>query len=128
MNCHYLISDAEGHSVLVEYYDGALQTVQTDTDYQIASNFIAYQDLNIGEGATEFERFQAVEDAITKNAGKLNTEQAEELLADIGCYSKKDGTDKLQWTAVYNLTERTGEVFAHRKLDTKYRFVLKDEK
>ena len=49
--CHYLIADASGHSVIVEYYDGGLQVVELDTDYQIASNFIAYNGLNIGEGS-----------------------------------------------------------------------------
>lgn len=45
---HYLIADASGKSVLVEYYDNELQIVETDSNYQIASNFIAYNGVNIG--------------------------------------------------------------------------------
>lgn len=60
IECHYLIADASGHSVIVEFYDDELQVVETETDYQIATNFVAYNGLNIGEGFTEFERYDAV--------------------------------------------------------------------
>ena len=30
VTCHYLISDANGHSVIAEYYDNAIQVVETD--------------------------------------------------------------------------------------------------
>lgn len=55
-----MIADASGHSVIVEFYDDELQVVETETDYQIATNFVAYNGLNIGEGFTEFERYDAV--------------------------------------------------------------------
>lgn len=45
----------------MQIYDGELQSVEADTDYQIASNFIAYNGLNIGGGFTEFDRYDAVE-------------------------------------------------------------------
>lgn len=47
----------------VEYFDQALQVVETNEEYQIASNFIAYNELNIGEGNTEFERYNKVQSA-----------------------------------------------------------------
>ncbi len=126
VDCHFLIADAQGASVLVEYYDGNLVTVYPDTDYQIASNFIAYNGLNIGEGYTEFERYDEVEKTIQKNEGVLNEEQAAALLAKIGV--KTDTEDKLQWTSIYNLTKRTGAVFAHRKIDKQHTFDLMSEK
>jgi hypothetical protein len=113
--CHYLIADSSGRSVIVEYYDGGLQVVETDDDYQIASNFIAYNGLNIGEGFTEFERYDAVKAAIDNNGGRLSEDQAISLLAQIGV---KDGnTDKLQWSVLYNLTTGEGKFFAHRNTD-----------
>ena len=57
INCHYLIADATGKSVIVEYYDNEVQVVEPEGNYQIASNFIAYKGLNIGEGGSEFERY-----------------------------------------------------------------------
>ena len=123
VTCHYLICDASGHSVLVEYYDNALQVIETNAPYQIASNFIAYNDLRIGEGFTEFERYDLVQNTIETNYGILNKEQALELLAKVGV---TDGTtDKLQWSVLYNLTTKTGQIFAHRKLDNSIEFQLK---
>ena len=113
--CHYLISDSTGHSVIVEYYDNGLQVVETDKDYQIASNFIAYQELNIGEGYSEFDRYDAVESAIETNGGTLEEEEVVEVLADVGI--KQGRIDKLQWSVLYNLTTGGGKIFANRKLD-----------
>jgi hypothetical protein len=112
VDCHFLIGDASGNSVLVEYYGGELQTVTANESYQIASNFIAYDDLNIGEGFSEFERYDRVKAAIDNNGGILNMEQSVALLAEIGVIDK--GEDKLQWTVIYNLSALEGSIFAHR--------------
>ena len=96
IECHYLIADASGHSVIVEYVNQELCVVGTEAEYQIASNFIAYVGLNIGEGFTEFERYDKVQNAIEANNGILEANQAIQLLANIGVF---DGdTDKLQWS------------------------------
>jgi hypothetical protein len=112
IDCHYLIADASGRSVIVEYYDGGLQVVETDADYQIASNFIAYNGLNIGEGYDEFERYDTVKAAIDDNGGALREDQAIELLEKVGIKGGK--TDKLQWSVLYNLSSGDGKIFAHR--------------
>lgn len=123
IDCHYLIADASGKSVIVEYYDGALQAVTSKENYQIASNFIAYNDVNIGEGFTEFERYDTVKAAIEQNNGKLTKAQAVSLLAEVGVTSQ--ATDKLQWSVVYNLSTLEGTLFAHRNTENQIDFVLK---
>ena len=120
---HYLIADATGKSVIVEYYDGGLQVVEPDEDYQIASNFSAHKGLNIGEGFTEFERYDADEEALQKNDNVLTMEQCEKLLNKIGIY---DGDlDKLQWSVVYDPTDGTGRIWPHRDIDEAWNFELK---
>lgn len=112
IECHYLIADASGHSVIVEFYDDDLQVVEAENDFQIASNFIAYNDLNIGEGFTEFERYDAVEKELLDNNGILNENDVVSLLAEVGV---QDGeVDKLQWSVVYNLTTGGIRFFIHR--------------
>ena len=122
VDCHYLIADATGQSVIVEYWDGALRTVKPDKDYQVASNFIAYNGLNIGEGYTEFDRYDAAADAIEDNGG-LTEDEAASLLAQIGCYDGSD--DMLQWSVVYNLSKLDGRIFAHRNTGNILPFTLK---
>lgn len=115
IKCHYLIADASGHSVIVEFYDKELQVVEAGADYQIASNFVAYNGLNIGEGFTEFERYDAVEKELLDNNGVLNESDAIALLAKVGV--RNGEVDKLQWSVVYNLTTGDVRLFIHRDMD-----------
>ncbi len=122
IECHYLIADASGHSVIVEYVNQELCVVESETEYQIASNFIAYNGLNIGEGFTEFERYNRVQNAIEENNGILEVSGAIQLLADVGVF---DGDiDKLQWSVLYNLTTGKGGIFANRKTNNIIEFNL----
>ena len=122
IECHYLIADASGHSVIVEYVNQELCVVESETEYQIASNFIAYNGLNIGEGFTEFERYDRVQNAIEENNGILEVSGAIPLLADVGVF---DGDiDKLQWSVLYNLTTGKGGIFANRKTNNIIEFNL----
>lgn len=123
VECHFLIADASGKSVIVEYYDGGLKTVESDKDYQIASNFIAYNGLNIGEGFTEFERYDAVEALLTQQSNVLTMKDCVDLLNEIGVRS--NGVDKLQWSVVYNLTDKTGKIWPHRNINNAWDFEVK---
>ncbi len=115
IECHYLIADKSGRSVIVEYYDNALQVVETADSYQIASNFIACHGVNIGEGYTEFERYDRVKAVIQEHHELLSEEEAISLLAEVGV---RDGDmDKLQWSVLYNLTTGDGWLYPHRKAD-----------
>lgn len=122
VTCHFLIADATGKSVIVEYYDNGLQVVESDTDYQIASNFIAYHGLNIGEGYTEFDRYDAVE-KVLQNNNTVTMGDCEKLLNTIGVYDGE--TDKLQWSVVYNLTDKTGRIWPYRDTGEAWDFTIK---
>lgn len=123
VECHFLIADATGKSVLIEYYDGGLQVVESDTEYQIASNFIAYNDLNIGEGYTEFERYDTVKCVLEENNNSISMTECENLLNEIGVVD--EGIDKLQWSVVYNISQKSGKIWPHRDSDKAWIFDLK---
>jgi len=94
--------------------------VETEKEYQITSNFIAYDGLNIGEGYTEFERYDKVQNAIEENVCALDEEKAIQVLADVGV---SDGDmDKLQWLVLYNLTN--GKIFVNRRTNHILKFRL----
>lgn len=119
-DCHYLISDATGKSVIVEYWDGQVQVTDGDK-YQIASNFIAYN--NMGEGFSEFDRYNAVKAKLEPADGVISVEDAMGLLQSVGIIF--EGEDKLQWSVIYNQTDLTGEICAHRNTQNMYSFSLK---
>lgn len=123
VDCHFLIADASGDSVIVEYWDNQVQSVTSNEEYQIASNFIAYNGLNIGEGYTEFDRYNKVKETLDANNGKINEENAVSLLSEIGIYDDL-GKDKLQWSVIYNLTSLEGRIFAHRNTNNIQYFEL----
>ena len=123
--CHYLIADATGQSALVEYFEGDIKVIKTNDNFQIASNFIAYNNVNIGEGYCEFERYDTVYNKITGNNGVLSVSQVIELLAEVGGFY--DGVDRLQWTVVYNLTALDGIIFANRNTGNLIPFKLNTE-
>lgn len=125
IECHYLIADTYGNSVIVEYWEGELKTVTSTENYQIASNFIAYNDLNIGEGYDEMHRYNRVKEVIEANGGRIDEADAMDLLAEIGVYDGDE--DRLQWSVVYNLTNRTGKIFANRKKEQNHSFKLKPD-
>ena len=119
INCHYFIADKSGKSVIVEFWDGDMQVINEN----VASNFIAYNKVNIGEGFTEFERYEKVKVALNENNGILSKRQTVELLNYIGVYD--EGEDKLQWSVTYNLTTPGGLIFANRNIQNIYEFQLK---
>lgn len=124
IKCHYLIADAEGNSVLVEFWDGELKVVTVPENYQIASNFVAYNGLNIGYGYDEFDRYNRVKSAIEENNGILTEEQAIELLSEIGIYDE-NGENKLQWSVIYNMNNLEGKIFTERNKNKLISFQLK---
>lgn len=126
IDCHYLIGDASGNSALIEYYDGNMQVVTTDYPYQIASNFIAFDDVNIGEGYDEFARYDTVKSAIDGNGGVMGEASALALLAEIGV--KNDNEDKSEWSVVYNLSSLKGSIFANRNIGNTIHFKLDPDK
>jgi len=149
INCHYFIADKSGKSVIVEFWDGDMQVINEN----VASNFIAYNKVNIGEGFTEFERYEKVKVALNENNGILSKRQTVELLNYIGVYDEgedklqwsviynlskmqtvellnyigvyDEGEDKLQWSVTYNLTTPGGLIFANRNIQNIYEFQLK---
>lgn len=46
------------------------------------------------------------------------------LLNDVGVYTE-DGFDKLQWSVIYNLTNMSGKIWAHRNKNNIIDFELK---
>ena len=124
LKTHIFIADASGNSVIVEYYDGDLQVVKNANDYQIAANHIAYQDMNIFESPDSLERQKAVEQVITERDNKLDMRTCEELLNAIGLYNR-DKSDRLQWSVVYDLSDRSGRIWPHRKSESAWDFDLK---
>ncbi len=98
--CHYLIADAKGKSVAVEFIDGRVETISTSETWQVSTNHRL-----LGKSEAENDqacwRYQTASDRVAKLGGRLDTAGMVEVMAAV---SVKDWT---MWTSVYNLS--TGE-------------------
>lgn len=82
--------------------------------------FIAYQGVNIGEGFNEFERYDKVEAFLKQNNNAVTMQKCEELLNEIGVVY--NGTDRLQWSVVYNLSTGSGRSWPFRDSEKAWDF------
>jgi penicillin V acylase-like amidase (Ntn superfamily) len=118
VECHYLIADSSGKSVVVEFLDQDVKVTGSSKNYQVASNFIMYNNLNIGEGYDEFERYEKADKALELNGGVLSEDQAMKVLSEVMI------PDRTQWSIVYNMISKDAEVCINKKYDNKYKFNL----
>lgn len=113
---HFMIADALGKSVVVEYTNGEMQTVYSDKPYQIVTNFILYNNPNkVGFGA---DRYQRIEAKLAETKGVMTEEQAIKLLSE----NTIPGDE--QWSAVYNLTHKKAYICVGKDYKTIYTFEI----
>jgi len=113
---HFMIADATGASVVVEYVDGEMQTVYSDKSYQIVTNFVMYNNPKLwGFGA---ERYEAIETKLKETNGILTEKEAMTLLSE----NTIKGDE--QWSAVYNLTQKKVYICVGKDYETMYEFEL----
>jgi hypothetical protein len=116
--CHYLIADRSGKSVLVEFLDGDIKVTERSGNYQVASNFIAYNGMNEGEGGSEFKRYDTVFNKLKETNGVLDRKESMILLSQAAM------PGKCQWSVVYDLHDMSVDVCVGDKYDRVYSYTL----
>ncbi len=118
VECHYLISDADGNSAVIEFLENEVKITRPQKNHQAATNFIMYQGLNEGEGYCEFERYHKIVSKLDTVQGILSETDAMQLLSDVAI------PEKTQWSVVYN--QSTGQLWicAAEKYDEVNTFLL----
>ncbi len=104
IQCHYLVADATGNAVVLEFWDHELKVVKAPDAYPAATNFVMYNGLNIGEGFTEFDRYDAIQDRLAQSGGVLGEAEAMRLLEQVSI------PDRTQWSVVYNTKKLTAAI------------------
>jgi len=97
---HYLIADATGDSVLVEYVDGEIRTLPNSNAWHLATNFFVS-----GSGGTPYApagicpRYDRMLTTLASKGGVLRFAEALDLLRGVS-------TPTTQWSAVYDISQR----------------------
>ncbi len=96
---HYLLADASGRSVLVEFYQGEMVIIPNGTPWHLATNFLRASAGESAEG--ECWRYDKISQRLTEAEGQLTAQDAMNLLAEVSQGST-------QWSVVYGMS--TGDV------------------
>ena len=99
---HYMVADASGHSAVIEFVDGKMVVTKAENKYQVVTNFTLYG--NPSKTGFGKERYENMQNTLEKQGGIISEEDALELLK-----SNVIPGDE-QWSAVYNLTQKTMSV------------------
>jgi hypothetical protein len=97
---HYLISDASGHSAVVELIDGQMKVIANDEPWQVATNFLLTE-VEPSGASSPCGRYNGAYEALAAAGGSLSSGEAMTLL-------RRLSAPRTLWSAVYDMT--TGEV------------------
>lgn len=113
---HYLIADADGKSVVIEYQNGEMQIVQNPDNYQIITN--AYiKDKTLKERNIHNRYIKIYKQLNKKNVNSY--QDALNLLQDVSWYKGESGT---QWSVVYDLKDKQGYLTVQGNFNDTYAF------
>ncbi|MBN2533431.1 MAG: linear amide C-N hydrolase [Spirochaetales bacterium] len=91
---HFHIADASGESVIVEFINGEIVLVKSDTPWQVATNFILE-----GNNKPELScnRYRLINGKLKEKSGKISDKRAMDLLKQVSNYASTN------WSVLYNL-------------------------
>jgi hypothetical protein len=112
---HYLIADANGTAVLVEYYHGDMHLTYNDSPWHQATNFLR---VTAGESPIgKCWRYDTISDRLINSEGILLRPEALQLLQDVS-------QDNTQWSVLYDLTNKHIQIVMGREYDNVNDFYL----
>jgi len=112
---HFLIADAAGNTVVVEWPDPEQEMVVLNHSY--VTNFQLAEGKDKGKGGGD-DRYGIVEEALKKSGGVLSQEEVMATLADAGV--PWNGYWCTNWSVVYNLRDFGMRICCDMEFDTVY--------
>ena len=112
---HYLIADASGQSVLIEFYQGKMVVLPNQVPWQVATNFlVAYTN---GSTQGRCRRYELINQRLKATEGWLSTQDAIDLLASVS-------QDSTQRSIIYELMSGDVNIVMGRRYEDVYTFHL----
>lgn len=117
---HYLFTDANGDSAVVEFIGGEMVVTREDTPWQVATNFNLYG-IDPEQRPAHCWRYAQAQETLADSGGQLSGAAFRDLVASI---AGDWGDAETMWSVIYNLTSGEIEVVMGRRFDEVDRFVL----
>jgi hypothetical protein len=115
---HYLVADASGDSVIIEWIDNQMKIIRDDNPWQVSSNF-AINGMNIPDQVTCW-RYRNIYKALRECNGKLNAQKAMGILQSASFI-------ETTWSCVYDLANLWVQVVINRNYQNVYSFSLQSK-
>jgi hypothetical protein len=112
---HYLIADASGRAVLVEFYRGEMVILPNERPWHLATNFLRAQADE--ERRWDCSRYDRIDQRLTESEGQITTQEAMDLLSQVAQSST-------QWSVVYEMSSGGVNVAMGRGYDDVHTFRL----
>jgi len=112
---HYLIADAKGKSVLVEYHNGKMHALENKQPWHLATNFLLSSVDNPKDG--DCRRYNFIDATLTETDGRIDPQAAMQLLADVA-------QSNTQWSVVYQMSSGEIDVVMGQQYQEIHRFQL----
>lgn len=130
-NYHFLLSDATGKSVVIEYLkrDGPGSDSPWELrvlDLKAATNFFLADGWRAIGGMDD--RYGRIMDALDSAGGILTEEEAMHLLDQVHQKAVRRNDSRTQWSVVYNLTRGTATVCVNHDYSKTWKFSIKKQK
>ncbi len=93
---HYLIADAKGKAVLVEFYQGEMHVFENKQPWHSATNFLRS---SVENPQGNCWRYNKINDRFNETQGLLDSKSAMKLLSQVA-------QDNTQWSVVYQMAHK----------------------
>lgn len=111
--CHFLIAEASGKSVVVEFVDGRIEIVPSTQNWQVSTNHLLCG-TSTAESQSSCVRYKTASDWLARSGQEVD---APEMMRLMSAMSVNNWT---MWTGVYNLTTGDFQVAYRRNYDKLY--------
>ena len=112
---HYLIGDATGRAVVVEFGTGQRHEIPNDQPWHMATNFLLE---SVGEDPmSQCNRYRTIAEELEAVEGILSSDEGMDLLERVS----QEGT---QWSAIYEISNLTLHVVMGQEYDEVHTFPL----
>jgi hypothetical protein len=112
---HYLMADATGKSVLVEYYNGKLHILDNEEPWHLATNFLRSSVDDPADGGCW--RYNKIAAQLNAANGRIDAKAAMQLLADVAQHNT-------QWSVVYQMSSGVINVAMGQQYQELHQFQL----
>ena len=119
-NFHFLISDASGRRVVLEYCGNKMSVL----DEHYVTNFYLDPSMEgLGHGK---DRYEILKSVLAFKKDVLSEKEAMSLLEMVSQPETEASTSMTQWSVVYNLTDLNATVAIRREYEKLFRFSISD--